>query len=425
MVLLIVYFVMRGMLPAMTNVLFKRSNIWILFLISIFSFIALSCGSRGDYPSSYSSTSIYAPENLTGSALTIESIILTWDKVPGAKYYKIEYSLQGDNFSLVGGGDSLVETNFTHLGLTPFSNYFYRVIAVSGEKISHPSKVFSIHLSMDWDSMNVGSAEKLDIGSFNIQHFPKDGYSSVELAAQAIKAMDLDIIVLQEMENFNSFDIMLDLAEIYEGTMSTSAAYNINLGVIYNPDTIELLDLFEIFPSDILAFARQPLVAQFSYNGGQPFWVINIHNKCCGDGYLELDNQYDEENRRLVASQKMVSWVAENHPDEPVIILGDWNDEITDSDYSNVFMPFYDNEEDWFFADMDIAEDSEALWSYPQWPSHLDHILLSEEFIDIFKNAKTEVQVVPLHHFFFGGLSEMDDALTDHLPIVISFPQMP
>ena len=33
------------------------------------------------------------------------------------------------------------------------------------------------------------------------------------------------------------------------------------------------------------------------------------------------------------------------------------------------------------FTDMYIAQSSSEYWSYPSWPSHLDHILISNELL--------------------------------------------
>ena len=41
-----------------------------------------------------------------------------------------------------------------------------------------------------------------------------------------------------------------------------------------------------------------------------------------------------------------------------------------------------DDFENYLFTDMDIAQGNSNGWSYPSWPSHLDHILITNELFD-------------------------------------------
>ena len=62
--------------------------------------------------------------------------------------------------------------------------------------------------------------------------------------------------------------------------------------------------------------------------------------------------------------------------DKKVILLGDLNDILTDSPQNNIFNSFINDTTNYLFVDMDIAINSSSNWSYPSWPSHLDHILI-------------------------------------------------
>ena len=65
-------------------------------------------------------------------------------------------------------------------------------------------------------------------------------------------------------------------------------------------------------------------------------------------------------------------------------VLGDFNDDISESNSNNVFLDFINDSNSYYFADMLIANGPSADWSFPTWPSHLDHILISNEFFDEF-----------------------------------------
>ena len=103
--------------------------------------------------------------------------------------------------------------------------------------------------------------------------------------------------------------------------------------VFVNFPTITLTNVkkcFEIAPS--------PYVIQVQVNEKE--WIIiNNHLKCCGDGTIDSDT-WDEEYRRQQASILLESYIKENWSTEPVILIGDYNDEIQEPESNNIFWNF-------------------------------------------------------------------------------------
>ena len=66
---------------------------------------------------------------------------------------------------------------------------------------------------------------------------------------------------------------------------------------------------------------------------------------------------------------------------------------------------------------MDIAYSSSSTWSYPSWPSHLDHILITNELFDNFENPGSIVQTIHIEDYFEGGWNEYDNYISDHRPV--------
>ena len=71
------------------------------------------------------------------------------------------------------------------------------------------------------------------------------------------------------------------------------------------------------------------------------------------------------------------------------------------------------------FADIDIAKGHSRGWSYPNWPSHLDHILLSNELFSDFHHDSSVIEVLFLENALKGGFSEYDRNISDHRPVGI------
>ena len=149
------------------------------------------------------------------------------------------------------------------------------------------------------------------------------------------------------------------------------------------------------------------------------FIIINNHFKCCGDGIMNLDDLGDEETRRYTASNLLKEYIDTNLPNENVIVLGDLNDILTDVLANNVFQMIINDTENYLFADMEIAEGSSADWSYPWWPSHIDHILITNELFDELDNGGSAVQTIKIDEYMEGGFDDYYENISDHRPVAL------
>ena len=138
------------------------------------------------------------------------------------------------------------------------------------------------------------------------------------------------------------------------------------------------------------------------------FCLINNHLKCCSGS--------DNEERRRDASERLKDYIDSNLDDEMVIVLGDYNDDISDEySYDNVFWNFVEDSNHYRFADMAIAKGSNYYWSYPgkRYLSHLDHILISNE---LFYKHQTTVTIRPSF-----CQSDYLEKGSDHRPVMAVF----
>ena len=130
--------------------------------------------------------------------------------------------------------------------------------------------------------------------------------------------------------------------------------------------------------------------------------LFNIHLKCCGvAGSIEA-------KRRESASIALQNYINNNLPDENVIILGDWNDDIHDGPFDNFI-----NDSNFTFTDEEIGNGNSSNWSYPSWPSHLDHILITNELFNRF----TEVKTIQLENC----INNVDYNVSDHRAVMARF----
>lgn len=100
-----------------------------------------------------------------------------------------------------------------------------------------------------------------------------------------------------------------------------------------------------------------------------------------------------------------------------MVVLGDLNDILTDDVDHNVFQTFIDDASNYLFADMDIAQGNSSDWSYPSWPSHIDHLLITNKLFVEFENENSDIQTIPVDDYLSGGFWEYDANISDHLPV--------
>ena len=99
------------------------------------------------------------------------------------------------------------------------------------------------------------------------------------------------------------------------------------------------------------------------------------------------------------------------------MVIGDLNDLITDVSPNNVYQAFLDDNANYLFADESIAFGPSAFWSFPNWPSHLDHILVTNELFSDLQSVETIVQTIRVDNYLIGGFSMYDYYISDHRPV--------
>lgn len=269
----------------------------------------------------------------------------------------------------------------------------------------------------------VGTDSTLEVATWNIENFPKAGATTVERVKQVIEGLAVDIVAVEEISTDYgggpAFDNVVAALDGWAGTRATSDRYQ-NLGFIYRETGgLQFQSSYEIFAGGDYSreFPRAPFVLEATWNG-TPVLVIANHLKAAGNGEIDPADAWDEETRRRDACLLLEEFVETQFPDHRVFIVGDLNDELTDSTANNVFQNFLDDAAGWRFADLPIALGPSDGWSYPGWPSHLDHILVTNELFAALEAPGAVTVVAPLAAAL-GSLSKYDTEISDHLPVVV------
>ena len=137
----------------------------------------------------------------------------------------------------------------------------------------------SVLFSQDFDELYFGTNDALDIMTWNIEWFPKNDEVTVDYVIQIINALDMDILAIQEVSDTILFNQMLNELTGYEGYLES--AWFAGLAYIYNTETIEINDIYEIYTTSPYwsPFPRSPMVMDMNFM--EENYIIIIPMPCC------------------------------------------------------------------------------------------------------------------------------------------------
>ncbi len=292
-------------------------------------------------------------------------------------------------------------------------NKFLFVVILFLYSISNYAQSFS--------NLDFGNENTFDVVTWNLETFPKLDFITENYVSNIITELESEIIGFQEINDITAFNTMMASTLGYTGYVLDANYGGLNLAYAIKND-LNVIDDYAILASSNYNYAfagRPPYLIHVEKNNVE-YYVINVHLKCCGDGNLNTSNSSDEENRRLVALNHIKSYVDNNLSSENVLVIGDYNDELDDNMDNNVFQNFIDDSDDYLFADMSIATGNPQNFSFPNWPSHIDHILITNELFDEFNSENSDITTIQVDNHISGGFSSYDTLITDHMPVGIS-----
>ena len=257
---------------------------------------------------------------------------------------------------------------------------------------------------------NLNIEDGIEIVTWNIEFFPKLGQRTMDSVQKIIKSLNADIYCLQEISSRNSFEELAESLTDYDFVISEDTDY-LNLVVLYKKNDFVVRSQSSLFTDSVYEFAyRPPLRLEMTYLGQNAFdfTIINMHLKCCNNGYDRRKASVDILHDYLNSS---VQSGIVNH-----IVVGDWNDDISDSYNQNSFNIFLEDNDNYRYVTYDNAHSNTNIYdSFPSYPSFIDHIMISADLFE--KEGSGDVQTIRLGDYISG----YDEIISDHRPVVWRF----
>ena len=269
-------------------------------------------------------------------------------------------------------------------------------------------------IAQNLSNISFGTDSTFEVISWNIEWFPKNGQTTANYVQTILTNLQADVYALQEIDDTTLLKSVVSNIPGYECYFKSS--YYGGLAYVYNTNIVQVNAKYEIYTSQPYwnAFPRSPQVLELTFNN-EDYVIIDNHLKCCGDGIIDPNDTSDEENRRLRAVNLLKTYMDSIFPNDRVIVVGDWNDILTDPTANNVFNSLL-NTPDYSFVDLPIALGSSTNFSYPTWPSHLDHILISDELFADFSKPNSEIACIRIDDYM-SSWNAYDSNISDHRPV--------
>jgi len=275
---------------------------------------------------------------------------------------------------------------------------------------------------------SIGTSATLEVATWNVEWFgdPNNGPSDEARQQANVRAViaqsGIDLWALQEVSNPAAFQALLDsLGSDYDGVLGQTASLGVTqrLAFIYRRDVVQRRRVAHILTEFAEAFAfRPPLLLEATVHlpdTAVVVWFVTLHMKAGGN--------LDDYNRRREAAQRLKSRLDLLYGNQPIVVLGDWNDELHGSIISGLPSP-YEN----FRVDAShyrfLTETLDAA-GLPTWcgnsstcrtGSTLDHVLITDELFGAYEESSTDrfaalLEAIPDYVF----------STSDHLPVYARF----
>lgn len=302
---------------------------------------------------------------------------------------------------------------------TPIRGYTLLILFLTGLGCASPETSATEPLDNPQTALDLsfGTDSTLDILTWNIETFPKDERKSADYVVRVLRALDPDIVAVQEIWSIAHLEWVAQTLGNYR-VISTLESEESGLAFLLKIGSVEVLTQPQtILRASAYDFGYRPPLELTVGVAGMTVRISNVHFKCCGDDQIGTA-YWDEELRRLKATGALKAYLDRLPNGQGAIVLGDWNDSLTDSAESNVFRALLDDTANYRFVDIGLASlNDDAYWSYPSYPSHLDHILVNAALLPLSEAPQASVETIRIEDALPNGLTEYYRYISDHRPV--------
>jgi exonuclease III len=240
--------------------------------------------------------------------------------------------------------------------------------------------------TIEYGGEDVPRDSTFDVVTWNVEWFGSDNAGpepglQIANVMEVVETIDAELYAFQEISDRGLFFEMAENLENYRGIVSfysqeQQTAYLFKSSVIDSLDSGELRNGQDDFD---WASGRFPLFFEFNATIGETTQRItsyNFHAKAFGDR-----SSY---NRRKNAAESLKEYLDGSKADDNVIVLGDFNDQLTVSTYDEAESPYsvFVQDEKYFAVTKSLEEAGFVSFLGSDFRTMIDHIIVTNALIE-------------------------------------------
>jgi len=277
----------------------------------------------------------------------------------------------------------------------------------------------------------LGTPSTLDVVTWNLLHFgapnsgPADEALQMARVRDVILGTDADLWAVQEVTSAGAFAALLEVLPGYGGLLASDPSVQggadsydegeLKVGLVYKRSAVEVGEARVVLAELAWEFAgRPPLEARVRLLAGagggesRDAVVLVLHAKA--------DAQTESWERRRAAAAGLAAYLDATWPDRPVLVPGDWNDDLDESivpGRDTPYRAFLDAAPEWVFPTETLGAGGAT--SVLGFDDVIDHILASNEAMAWYETGSAQIHRVDEH------VPRYRETTSDHLPVLARF----
>ncbi len=258
-----------------------------------------------------------------------------------------------------------------------------------------------------------GTDTTLDVATWNIQNFPRDGDQTIGALLGLVPQLDLDIYAIEEVEDTEAFRRLVGGLTGYDGLYSSDDYGNNSYqktAVIYKRSAVSVSGVRQLFWENE-SVVRPPLELDVTASVRSrvfDFRLVVMH--------LKAGTSYSDVAQRRATCRLLKEYIDAELAaggDSDYVVVGDWNDEIDDPPEDNAFQMFIDDSADYRFLTRPLVGNS----YYDSYIAGglIDHVLVTCAALPEYGSGSTVTLRLD------DEMPNYEKLVSDHRPVMASF----
>lgn len=268
----------------------------------------------------------------------------------------------------------------------------------------------------------VGNHQQVEIACWNVEWFGSTQFGPTNETLQfdnirsVIQATDIDIWALEEVSNTTTFSNLMSQLPAY-GYVLANFSQTQKTALLYKKDIFRrvtsslILDQY----APVFASGRLPLevvLVSDKLPGMDTLVLLVLHMKAHTGTLAEKRQAYYD---RQAASVALKNYLDQSRPNQKIMALGDWNDQLNKSIFNDTVSPFQNflSSADYYYTTLPLNLNGEQ--SLGTFKSFIDHQLISKRLQQQY--ISSSAKVLYLNNY----ISDYVNNTSDHFPVYSFF----